>query len=207
MCVCLLLFLNMHDRETEQELFLAFKVLLHCPLEKLIFVGVCCNSFNCVTPLISSLLTTNSGCSSTLFLMPSLFLSSSHAVRLWGCQRRNKVTGWWARHPKSDHMDWCCARHHGGWLAQQGSSHNTGTYCRLFPHPPSTHDLLRISVYFCHFDLLDALFLHPSVFVSSQSLHLQTFVCCFFLHYVEVKAACLQSTLSIYYVIIVWVRW
>lgn len=124
--------------------FWAISVLLHWPLGKLIFAGVSRSSFNCFTSLISSSLTTNS---SPLFLLPPLFLTSSQAVRPWGCQGRNKVTGWWARHPMSDHTDWCCARHHSRWLAQQGSSHNTRTYCRpglfylffqLFPHPPNT---------------------------------------------------------------------
>lgn len=108
----------------------------------------------------------NSSCSSPLFLLPPLFLTSSQAVRPWGCQRRNKVTGWWARHPMSDHMEWCCARHCSRWLAQQGSSHNTGTYCRpVFffklpapsTPPPRPLNLHLISVYFYHSNLPDAL--------------------------------------------------
>lgn len=132
-CVCVFARSCGHTWHGEMEkelLLLSYQRLASLTLGKLIFVGVRCSSFNCFTSLISSALTTNSGCSSPLFLMPSLFLSSSHAVRPWGCQRRNKVTGWWARHPMSDHMDWCCARHRSGWLAQQGFSHNTGTYCR-----------------------------------------------------------------------------
>lgn len=145
-CVCqgLLSFFSPYMTQAEgngDASFWAISVLLHWPLGKLIFAGVSCSSFNCFTSLISSSLTTNS---SPLFLLLPLFLTSSQAVRPWGCQGRNKVTGWWARHPMSDHMDWCCARHHSRWLAQQGSSHNTRTYCRpglfflfsTFPAPP-----------------------------------------------------------------------
>lgn len=129
-CVCALSFFSPYMTQAEgngDASFWAISVLLHWPLGKLIFAGVSRSSFNCFTSLISSSLTTNS---SPLFLLPPLFLTSSQAVRPWGCQGRNKVTGWWARHPMSDHMDWCCARHHSRWLAQQGSSHNTRTYCR-----------------------------------------------------------------------------
>lgn len=77
-----------------------------------------------------------------LFFSPTV----SQAVGPSGCQRGNKVTGWWARRPLSDHMDWCCARHHSYWLTQQGSSHNRGACSRpgpfilflssfLSPHP------------------------------------------------------------------------
>lgn len=93
-CVCICVFDRFcghtWHREMEKELFR----LASLTPGKASFVSICCNSFNCFTSLISSLLTTNSSCSSPQFLMPSLFLSSGRAVRPWGCQRRNKVTGW-----------------------------------------------------------------------------------------------------------------
>lgn len=199
-CVCALIFFPPYMTQAEgngDASFWAISVLLHWPLGKLIFAGVSRSSFNCFTSLISSSLTTNS---SPLFLLPPLFLTSSQAVRPWGCQGRNKVTGWWARHPMSDHMDWCCARHHSRWLTQQGSSHNTRTYCRpglffiLFPHPPKhPHNLHLISVYFYHSNLPDVLCSSICLFVSSQSLHSETCTCCFFLHGVEVKAVIILS--------------
>lgn len=147
--------------------FWAIGVLLHWPLGKLIFAGVSRSSFNCFTSLISCSLTTNS---SPLFLLLPIFLTSSQAVRPWGCQGRNKVTGWWARHPMSDHMDWCCARHHSRWLAQQGSSHNTRTYCRpglfffyLSRTPPNTPITSTSSLSISITPICQMFFVPPSV--------------------------------------------
>lgn len=96
----------------------------------------------------------NRGGSYPLFLPLSLSSSPtvSQAVGPPGCQRGNKVTGWWARHRLSDHMDWCCARHHSQWLTQQGSSHNRGTYSRpgffFFIRFLSSFPPLPVPVYF-----------------------------------------------------------
>lgn len=122
----------------------------------------------------------------------------SQAGRPGGCQRGNKVTGWWARRPVSDHMDWCCARHRSHWLTQQGSSHNRGTYSRpgpfiLFLPPPPL---------LCLFQSLpsaaSSFFSHLSLSVYPLSLHLQTLACCFLLHYLdvtEVKGVWLRPSL------------
>lgn len=112
------------------------------------------------------------GCPLFLFLYCLSFSPTvSQAVEPSGCQWGNKVTGWWARRPLSDHMDWCCARHHSHWLTQQGSSHKRGTYSRPEPFMLflSSFFALSVSVYFSLSHLLVRLFL-PSVPLCSLSV-------------------------------------
>lgn len=147
-CVCMFLCTCVTDTERRKENS-SFELSTFASLTpgKANFSGCfSCSSFNWFTLLISSSLMMNGGGCYPLclsFFSPTVI----QAVRPRGCQRGNKVTGWWARHPLSDHMDWCCARHHSHWLTQQGSSHKRVTYSRpgvvilFLPHFP-------ISVYF-----------------------------------------------------------
>lgn len=128
----------------------------------------------------------------SLSLSPSQ-TTVSQAVRPSGCQRGNKVTGWWARRPLSDHMDWCWARHHSHWLTQQGSSHNRGTHSQPGPF------MLSLSSFFSFFCFLPSMSVCFGLSHLPPPLFFQPSVCLQFFFFAFPNTALFLPHLSKHY--------